>query len=436
MRKAPVQGWKGAFWNPRRVTVRNREQVKPMLKDQHPFEATLVKDSGPVNHSTSYAIPPWDFYFGSGVMRRLLVDSDTAARKFHCSEAETQTGEVIYATLEAALKLTESGKLDVAESTSPAFLKAMARTIQRRKAGRSGDPVTTVLNEAALIPIEDSGFSEVEFESTLAACRSAAISAGISQQHVDAVLLSAQGKETVEIAKALSCKPDTVRKWKARFTKVVAKAIRSVVFGATLLVGGCSYEPAPANDSANSSGRNNTLIAEISVDLSQRSEETLQLYATISYNLQSTLPDYAVVRINVYGNGINRVYEGPPIWGRNEFNHKVASTFEHPSLSVTTPITRSDDVVALNLLHSGECETYVAYLVSDGAQEADPKRLAQKMKSLFRELAKRKTLLRFAICGVLPDYQLDWATWMKPLGKRGFVRGKDDVDTIPPLEVR
>ena len=170
---------------------------------------------------------------------------------------------------------------------------------------------------------------------------------------------------------------------------------------------------------------------ELAIDVSDRNPQRLVAYANAAYRLQRLAGHGSTIRVYEFAHEIEVIYEGPPIKGRNNFNQKVASKLASEGDLMLQPGTRTE--VAIDRLvrdASGNQGDHFLIIFTDGGIEDRRSETLDRLRTVLQRAKDSRSVRCLQFAGVNQLWRIQWEEWLKPLGKRGGVRGLDDMDSV------
>lgn len=170
---------------------------------------------------------------------------------------------------------------------------------------------------------------------------------------------------------------------------------------------------------------------QIAIDVSDRNTQRLVAYANAAYRVQRRADETATVRIYEFAHDIELIYEGPPIKGRNNFNLRVASKLSTLGSKMLRSGTRTH--LAFRVLgndcalRSGE---RLLVLFTDGGIEDRSPEVQDSLRLTSKHLASADGVKLVIFAGVNQEWRGQWEDWLSPMGRRGLVRGLNDMDLL------
>ena len=175
--------------------------------------------------------------------------------------------------------------------------------------------------------------------------------------------------------------------------------------------------------------RRSSVRVILAIDVSDQTSDRLLTYASLAYRFQSQLEDQDEVEVFTFAHETDMVYQGHPIFDRNQFNEAIGSTFSTTHPGFHTPGTKADQMLQRV---AKDCDAskqpLMLVIFTDGGVE-DLSRSACGRISKAVESASRSTCLRHVVvAGVDQQWRDQWITWLRPLARRSEVRGPNDAD--------
>ena len=162
-------------------------------------------------------------------------------------------------------------------------------------------------------------------------------------------------------------------------------------------------------------------------DVSDQTQDRLLAYAAQAYNFEAQLDEDDDLEVFTFAHGIDLVYHDHPIFDRNEFNDKIASTLTTTHSDFRSPGTKADVMLGRVI---DECRTskapIMAVVFTDGGVEDLSSAALARIHKAVTSASHAPALKCLFVTGVDQQWRDQWITWLKPLGDVAQVRGLND----------